>query len=223
MPLFGDPKGAADIPRHLRRRRGGERQHGPQPQFFHHARQPQIFRAKIVSPLRDAVRLIDGHERDLHAPQPIQKRLTREPLRSHIEQLQLSGPQIRIHPLRLFRGQARIQPRRRHAARPQRIDLIFHQRDERRNHQRRSLEEHRRQLITKRLSRPRGKKRQRRLSCEQRAHHRFLPLAKRLVAKVRAKFADKSMPESVRAMLLSRSTSCISARCRKGSVRSGQL
>ena len=131
MPLWRDAEGLANIPRHLRRRRGREREHGPQRQLLRDAREAQIFGAEIVAPLRNAVRLINRQQRDFHPPNPIQKRLARKPLGRDVKQLQLPLAQIRIHPLRFLRRQRRVEPRRRDPARPQRINLIFHQRDER--------------------------------------------------------------------------------------------
>ena len=88
VPLRCDAERLANIARHVRRRRRGEREHGPQRQLFRHAREPQILGTKIVSPLRDAMRLIDREQRDLHPPQPLEEGLAREPLRRDVEQLQ---------------------------------------------------------------------------------------------------------------------------------------
>ena len=140
MPLARDAERLANIPRHLRRRRGREREHRLQRQLLRHAREAQILGAKIVPPFRNAVRLINRQQRDFHPPQSLGKRLAREPLRRDVEQLQLPLAQVRIHPLRLLRREAGVESRRRDPARPQRIDLIFHQRDERRNDQRRPFQ-----------------------------------------------------------------------------------
>ena len=186
MPLRRDAECLANVARHIGRRRRREREHGAQRQLLGHAREAQVFGAEIVAPLGNAVRLVNREQRDFHAPKPLQKCLTREPLGRDVEQLQLPLAQVRIHALRLLGGEAGVEPRRCDAACTQRVHLVFHQRDERRNDERRAFEQHRRELVAKRLPCARGKKRERGFAVEQRVDHILLSIAKGIVAEVRA-------------------------------------
>ena len=55
----------------------------------------QIFRAEIMPPLADAMRLVDGEQRDLHAVQHLQKVRHHQPFGRDVEQVQPPGAQIR--------------------------------------------------------------------------------------------------------------------------------
>lgn len=186
MPLRRDAKCLANVARHIRRRRRREREHGAQRQLLGHAREAQVLGAEIVAPLGNAVRLVNCEERDFHAPQPLQKYLTREPLGRDVEQLQLPRAQVGIQALRLLGGEAGVEPRRCYAACTQRVDLVFHQRDERRNDESRAFEQHCRELVAKRLPRARWKKCECGFAVEQRVDHILLSIAKGIVAEVRA-------------------------------------
>ena len=57
-----------DVAPDLGRRRGRERRHLWAAEFFEHLAEPEIIRPEIMAPLRDAVRLVDGKQRNGHTP-----------------------------------------------------------------------------------------------------------------------------------------------------------
>ena len=69
--------------------------------------------------------------------------------------------------------------------------MVLHQGDERRNDERGSVEQHRRQLIAERFAGAGGEQSESRFASEERAHDRFLPLAELLMAEVRAKRSEQ--------------------------------
>ena len=109
-----------------------------------------VLRPEVVSPLADAVRLVDGDE--LHVALREQRQepvaaLADQPLRRHVEQPVAPLAQAGRHRRLLVRAERAVVERRRHAVADERVDLILHQRDERRDdhaqprpHQRRRLE-----------------------------------------------------------------------------------
>ena len=68
-----------------------ERHHLHRRQRVAHVREPAVFGAEIVAPLRDAMRLVDGEPPHPRSPQPRQQALAREPLRRNEEEPQLAG------------------------------------------------------------------------------------------------------------------------------------
>ena len=98
-----------------------------------------VLRAEIVAPLADAVRFVDGDERQVrllqHPPQRLAA-LADDPLGRHVEQPAPVLAHARQHLVALVRQQRAVQERRRHAVDAQAVDLILHQRDERRDDER---------------------------------------------------------------------------------------
>jgi len=78
---------------------------------FVQAGQILIIRAKIVSPLRNAVGFVDGEQRQLAFPQQLQKILAQGPLRRDVEQIDCIGAQRLFNPLLLLGALRRIQIR----------------------------------------------------------------------------------------------------------------
>ncbi len=84
------------------------------------------------------MRFVDGKQRQAvagpHALQRPHEPFGHQALGSHVEQIQLSREQAPLHLARGMRILAGIQERRPHAQLQERIDLVLHQRYERRNH-----------------------------------------------------------------------------------------
>ena len=93
-----------------------------------------IFRAEIMAPLAHAMGLVDGKERDLDARKHIGKAGGRHPFRRHIEQVEFAIAQLPAHLGGFLRRQRRIERSGRHARLFQRLDLVAHQRNQRRHH-----------------------------------------------------------------------------------------
>ena len=102
---------------------------------FRDLAQAQIFRAEIVAPLRDAMRLVDGEKIDLSLPQGGDRVVAQQPFGRDVEKPQRSLVEATRDPP-AFVGIGRgIEARRLDAGLAQLGDLVAHQRDQRRNHQ----------------------------------------------------------------------------------------
>ena len=110
-------------------------------------RQLQVFGAEVVAPLRDAVRLVDGEQRDGERIEQRQPAFGDQPLRRHVEQVELTGAGALLHRLRLAPVQAGVQERGAHARLAQRGHLVLHQRDQRRDHHADAGTQQRRDLV----------------------------------------------------------------------------
>jgi hypothetical protein len=125
-----------DVAPHARRRRRRERVKADVRPHATEIGELPVFRAKIVSPLADAVRFVDRDEANGLPADERSKRLAAladESLRRDVEQPIASGgqpggdllPRVARHPA--------VKARRRHAVADERVDLILHQRDQRRD------------------------------------------------------------------------------------------
>ena len=114
--------------------------------------QADIFGAEIVSPLRNAVRLVDRKQRDARAGEQGQAARGEQPLRRDVEQIELAGDELCLDGGGLARRQRGIEDRGLDAGLEQARDLVAHQRDQRRDHDAAALAQQRRQLIAQRLA-----------------------------------------------------------------------
>ena len=145
-----------DVVLDLRGSGGGEGDDRSPAYGLHHIPDLPVFRSEIVSPFRDAVRLIDGIERNVHFPEKFHVLILSQGFRSHVQQLCHPRQQVLAHFLDLSFVQGRVQemcyavlllneP-------ADDIDLVLHQGDERRNDYRRPWHHQCRQLEAQRLS-----------------------------------------------------------------------
>ena len=140
-----------DIERHAPGRGRGKRQHG-NVELLLEPLQAAIRRAEVVPPLTDAVRLVDHQQRNRAVTHEVAE-VTIERFGGEEHQLVLAGAKG-VHARPPFveiqrgvdRGDSESETR-------DGVYLVLHQRDERRNHQHRSLEQACRQLIRERLAR----------------------------------------------------------------------
>jgi hypothetical protein len=91
----------------------------------------EVVGAEVVAPLGDAVRLVDGEERDGAAREEPLRRLVVQSLGRDVEQVELAREVGALDCGSLGRLLARVEVRRPHAVAHERIDLVVHQRDER--------------------------------------------------------------------------------------------
>ncbi len=164
------------------RRRCRERQHG-------HARQqpPDLGYAavggsEVVAPLRYAVRLVDGQQRDIHALQAQAERIRGQTLGCDIEKLHVAVGAVVQRYVDAARIHARMDGHGGYAARPQAVDLILHKGDERRDDYAQTLAGHRRQLVEQRLAAAGGHQCERVAPRQHRLDDLALHRAERLVA-----------------------------------------
>ncbi len=109
---------------------------------------PQIMGPKIVPPLGDAVSLIDGKQRHRQAGEKVQGALHQQPLRSHVEHIQLTTAGLLHNLVNLSTLQGGVDEGGPNAIETQGIDLILHQGDEGRNHHTNPMTQQRWNLIT---------------------------------------------------------------------------
>src|SRR5262249_47301870 len=109
-----------------------------------------VMRAEIVAPMADAMRLVNHHERDLGLPdEPLEPRRIAT-LRRDINQLVQPAFYVAEAPPHFRRGKRAVQISDVFKAAPRhRVNLVLHQRDQRRNYQRQSAYQLSRQLVTK--------------------------------------------------------------------------
>ena len=140
---------------------GGERDARHRGKALRQDRQLAVLGAEIVAPLRHAVRLVDGEQRHLGAFEQIEEARRQQPLRRHVEQVQRAGEQLLLDLALRVGGQAGVEVGRCHARLAQGVDLILHQRDQRRYHDRRALPQQGGNLIAQRLAAAGGHQHQR--------------------------------------------------------------
>ena len=176
-----------DVAPDLRRGRRGERRHPRGPEQLQRLAEPAIVGTEIVPPLRDTVSLIDRDEAEpaRRGAQRIDETRAAKPLRRDIDEGVDPGPDP-LDDLALLLGAGRRGQRHRgHAMRAQRVDLVLHQRDQRRDHQRDVAalrQDHRRKLITQRFSSAGRHHRHHRPTGQHVADHVGLARAQRAVA-----------------------------------------
>ena len=118
---------AADVRLHVRRGGGGEGPHrGPVGQALHKGGNVQIGGPEILTPLGDAVRLIDRHHGDLRMDGKIKKFRSQKPLRSDVDDRIPSLSRISERLIILSRRQGTVQVRSMNARLVQGADLVFH-------------------------------------------------------------------------------------------------
>ncbi len=116
------------------------------------ATQLTVLGTEFVSPLRNAMRLIDGEEGDRHVLQPLDRVSSRQPFRRQVEQAELPGAGLPHH-ARLLAGVERaVQQRSGNSHLPELHHLVLHQGNQRRDHNRGSVGNDGGQLIAERLA-----------------------------------------------------------------------
>ncbi len=147
-----------DIRLHRRSSRRRQRQHRHRTRTVAQPRQilPQhpVVGPEVMPPLRNAVRFVNCNQRGLALRQHLWKPRHPQSLRRNEQKVQRP---LQIVEARLSRHspiQPRVNPRHTQPKRRKFRHLVFHQRNQRRNHQRRSAQRNRRQLVAERLARP---------------------------------------------------------------------
>jgi hypothetical protein len=129
-----------------------EREHGRIAQRRERVRDVEERRAEIVAPLADAVRLVDDHPRNRRSLERAQRIGIGETLGCYERDLHLAGDHIAERfPARGVAERA-VDLRDRYPRLGQRIRLVLHQRDQRRDDERHAGQVQRRQLVAQRLA-----------------------------------------------------------------------
>ncbi|MNH08247.1 hypothetical protein D3C79_676580 [compost metagenome] len=114
--------------------------------------QLQVFGAEIVAPLRHAVGLVDGEQRDIQVAQEVEHARLHQALRRQVQHLHFATAQAPGQVTLLLRGQRGVQRGGRHTQFVERGDLVVHQRDQWRDHHRQARAQQPRHLETQRLA-----------------------------------------------------------------------
>nr|AHG52956.1 hypothetical protein META_00031 [uncultured organism] len=126
---LAEPQLLGDVGLHIGR--GGSRE-GDRlriAQLLAKSAEPCIIGPKIVTPLADAMGLIDGQELYLRLPELFEEQRAAEPLGGDIDQVVLAGRHL-VHPLKGFSGRERaVDAGRGDAPLRKTIDLVLHQGD----------------------------------------------------------------------------------------------
>ena len=144
----------------------------------------QVGRTEILSPLRNAVRLVHNQERHRDALADIQKIRRQQALRRNVDQTVNARPDVADYLPVLRRGQRAVDIRRADARLDQRFHLIFHQGNQRRNDNGYPFRQQRRDLIAKRFSRAGRHHAQYVTPRKDRVNDLLLPRAKRAVPEI---------------------------------------
>ena len=149
-------------------------------------RERTVFRTKIVSPLRDAVRFVDGEQRDagtgLRLFEQSLAALGQQALRRDVDEIDVAAAHAAFDGCSVDRRQRRIQCRRTDAEFVQGRDLVGHQRNQRRYNDANSRSQQRRDLVRKRFAATRGHQHQGVAAGADMLDHLTLEAAKAVVA-----------------------------------------
>ena len=107
-----------------------------------------------MAPLADAVRFVNGEQADVRILQHVLEARRHQSFRRHVEQLQPVLAQVVPHDARLVCVERGVEHGSRHACLFQRLDLVAHQGDQRRDDDRDTGPAKRRHLVAQRLPRP---------------------------------------------------------------------
>ncbi len=154
-------------------------------------RELAVFRPEIVPPLRHAMRLVDGEKRQPHPRQKIEAARHHQTLGRDIEEIDRTGADIPLDRRRLWPGERRIEVGGVDAGLAQRVYLVLHQGDERRDHHAKPGPHQRWDLIAQRLAAAGRHQHQAVTAGKHMPHDRFLLAAERGIAEHLAQDAPR--------------------------------
>ena len=127
-----------DLRRRGGRRSGGHAEHRRVAERLERAADEEIVRPEVVAPHADAVHLVDHDEADADRPQRLDERGVAEPLGRGVEESRAALGDVADPVRRHLVVERRVDERRRRGdLGRQLVDLVLHQRDERREDERR--------------------------------------------------------------------------------------
>ena len=176
---------AHDVTPHALGGRGRERRHdGARGQLLDEVADGQVRRAEVLAPLRHAVRLVHGDERDGGLARELEEARVGQPLRGHVHDLVRARQRAAQHGGLLAGRERGVEVGAAHARVKERAHLIAHERHERAHHEREALHHDAGHLVAHRFAGARGHDRQRVAAGEDRLHHTLLPGPERVVAEM---------------------------------------
>jgi hypothetical protein len=144
----GEPEAPHDVGRDPGRRRCGRREDRARAEPPRHLAELEVLGPEVVPPLAHAVRLVDHEEADLGGSEPISEPRRCEALRRHVQHSHLAGERALEGAAVRARVALRVDQL---GAATEALDLVGHQRDERRHDDREPAVEDRRKLVTEGL------------------------------------------------------------------------
>ena len=168
------PEGHGDLLRGGRRRGGGHAEHRGLAERLQRAADEEVVGPEVVPPHADAVHLVDHDEADADGTQRRDERLAPQPLGRCVE-----DPRAALtHVADPARGDVGVEGRVDEGGRGgdpggQLVDLVLHQRDQRREDEGGLGSQHRCKLVGQRLSRP-GRHQRERVAARDRSAHDLL-------------------------------------------------
>ena len=138
------------------------------------------------------MRLVDREQRDPRPRELREEALVVEALRRDVEQLQRAGAEPLEDLALLGRVEARVEPRGGDPAAREEVDLILHQRDQRRDHERQPVQQQRRQLVAEALAGAGREDRERGPPGEERLDDSLLPGAEGVEAEPRGEDLERT-------------------------------
>jgi hypothetical protein len=111
-----------------------------------------VLRPEVVTPLADAVGLVDREERRSRALQPLEEAVHHQALGRQIQQLHAAAGDRPHHRGALGRRLAAVEHGGRHAGLAQAVDLVLHERDQRRDDDREAAPMGGGRLVAERLA-----------------------------------------------------------------------
>ena len=147
--------------------------------------------AELMAPLRDAVRLVHRDQTHLDLVEETGETGRRHPLRRHIEELQPAASRLAPDFVRLVGGERAVETAGGDPPGAERVHLVLHQRDQRRDHQGQSVEGQRRKLVAERLAPAGGHQDHRILPRQEGGDRPFLQRPEAVVAEMLPKQRDR--------------------------------
>ena len=171
------PEPRDDLVADHRRRRRGAGEHARARQLRQQMAELQVIGPEVVAPFADAVRLVDGDQRAAQLREQSAEGRRSQALGRDVQEPQLAALGAREPPSDLRGLERRRQIGRGHAARGERIDLVVHQRDERRDDQRGAGEQRGGELVAETLAASRRRHQQDPAAAEELLDRLALPRA----------------------------------------------
>jgi hypothetical protein len=136
-----EPEAVEDLVAHDRRRGRRAREHARAGKLAHEVADLHVFGPEVVAPFADAVSLVHRDQRTVDLAEKHAKAFERQPLGRDVDELEIAGGEPARARAQLLGVERRGQIRRRYAACLQRLDLVVHERDQRRDDDRRARQQ----------------------------------------------------------------------------------
>ncbi len=171
----GQAEPRQDLVAHDRGRRRRAGQHARGPQLGEEPPDAEVLRPKVMPPLADAMRLVDGDQRALEVAQEPAEAVEGQALRRRVDEVEAPRRHLRHAAAHLAGVEGGREERRRHAPGLERLHLIGHERDERRDDEGRAGQHRGGELIDQALAAARGRDQQEPPALEQGLDRLALP------------------------------------------------